>query len=120
MDKPKGIKGKETLEYIEYLEKRNSLYENSPYKQSYLALVNQLDHWNRQLVEAQIDIFAESTDKVFQRAHKFFSESKPYFEQLEYLRGLMTAEDIKKVDETRKLGKGSAAERHIFNATPKV
>ena len=115
MDKPKGIKETKALEYIEFLEKRNALYENSPYKESYLALLNQLDHWNSQLMDAEINIFGEATEKGFDRAHKFFSEQRPYFEQLEYLRGLMTAEEIKAVDETRKLKKGSAAEKYIFN-----
>lgn len=114
MEQPPNIKDKRALEYIEHLKKRNSLYENSPYKESYLALINQLDSWNNQLMEKEIDIFGESTEKGFDRAHKFFSEQKPYFEQLEYLRGLMTAEEIKAADETRKLGRNSAAEKHIF------
>lgn len=113
MEKPL-IKDKDVLKYVTYLEEKIEKYEKSPYKKSYLSLKKQVDSWNEQLTNNNIDLFGDSSEKAFDRAHKFFSEQKPYFEQMEYLRGLMTKSEVEEVD--KKLVAGSSAEAHIFKA----
>jgi len=88
----------EDLKRIKELEERLSVYERSPYKESYMALLTQINDWNEQLTENPINLFADNTSKEFDRAHKYFTEQKPYFEQLEYLRKLMNPDEIKEVD----------------------
>jgi len=110
MNKPQ-IKDKEVAKYVEYIESRLMVYEKSPYKDSYLALLNQINNWNRQLNTTPIDLFADSSQKEFDRAHKFFIEQKPYFEQLEYLRKLMTPLEQKEVAEKEKIKNLGIAEK---------
>jgi len=112
MERPISIKDKEAIKYIEYLESELQRFKSSPYKDAYLSLLNQLNNWNNQLLEKPIDLFGEATDKSFERAHKYLTEQKPYFEQLDYLRKLMTPDQVKDVD--KKIVSGSSAESHIF------
>ncbi len=97
MEKPKKIP-KDVAPYVEYLEERVKKFESSPYVTSYISLLNQIDNWNKQLSDKPIDLFAESTDKSFDRAHKYFTEQTPYFEQLAYLRKQMSPEEKVEVE----------------------
>src|SRR5690242_20194189 len=109
------IKDKSILSYIEYLEDKLSKYEKSPYVKSYLTVLGQINDWNDQLtikkvnVEGigeqtvgRVNLFAEASSKEFERAHKYFTEMKPYFEQLAYLRKLMTTEEKEEVNNNEK------------------
>ncbi len=115
MKRPASIKDKSILSYIEYLEDRLSKYEKSPYVKSYLTVLGQINDWNDQLtikkviVEGmgeqtvgKINLFADSSSKEFDRVHKYFTEMKPYFEQLAYLRKLMTTEEKEEVNSNEK------------------
>jgi len=106
MEKP-IIKDKVVQAYVDELEEKLRKYEESPYCNSYLALLYQIEAWNSQLVDTPIDLFGDRENKEFDRAHKFFTEQRPYFEQLDYLRKLMTPEtqiELQKKIKNQKLG----------------
>lgn len=113
MDKPsQKASAKELWEYVEHLEDKLKIYTESPLESSYLALRSKIIEWNDQLMNQPINLFADKDQKEFDRAHKFFSEQKPYFEQLKYLRNEMGPVKTETAD--RKLKEGSSAEKHIF------
>lgn len=109
MKRPANIKDKTVLQYVGYLEGRISKYEKSPFLKSYLTVLGQINDWNDQLTikkeettdgektHGRINLFADASSKEFERAHKYFTEMKPYFEQLEYLRKLMTTDEKEQV-----------------------
>ena len=108
MERP-PIKDKSVLAYVEYLESKFK----SPYYNSYTACKTTIDRWNAQLMKREIDIFDSENKSIFDMAHKFLTEQKPYLEQLEYLSKLITPEEVKE-GESRKIKEGSSAEKHIF------
>jgi hypothetical protein len=113
MEKPSPkASSKELCEYINYLEDELSVYKDSPYEDSYIALRTKITEWNEELRTKAISLFADKDQKEFDRAHKFFSEQKPYFEQLKYLRIEMGPQKTESAD--RKLKEGASAEKHIF------
>lgn len=89
---------------------------SSPHLETYLIVKNQMSDWNQQLiikknetvpspdgksktVKGRIDIFADSDNKDFDRAVKYFSEIVKFHEILDTLRKRMTPEEIKKSEE---------------------
>lgn len=114
MDKP-VIKDKTILAYVEEIENELKIFKESPYVNSYLALYGQIENWNQQLRDIKINLHGEATEKAFERAHKYFTEQKPYFEQLEYLRKLMTPEQQKELEEKMKTQKLGMAEQIALN-----
>lgn len=111
MDRPVNIKDKSVVLYIEYLETQLNKFTNSPYSNSYLSLLFQIENWNKQLTDKPIDLFKDKEAKEFDRAHKFFTEQKPYFEQLDYLRKLMLPEEQKEIDKKAKENNLGIAEK---------
>jgi hypothetical protein len=114
MNKPK-IKDKEVLSYVEYLESRLKLYEESPYFESYQSVRKQLDNFNHQLLINPIDLFAESTDKSFDRTKWYFDKILELNTTLDNLRKLMTPEDQAKLEESKKIEGLSVAEKLALN-----
>jgi len=102
---------KEVQEYIGYLEKNLSQFTDSPYLNSYLACWHTIENWNSQLQGKSIDIFNTEEKPKFEMAHKYLTEMKPYIEQLEYLRKLMTPEQQKELSEKIKMENVGLAEK---------
>ena len=92
MDKP-TIKDKKITEYVNFLEEKLK----SPYCKSYLAIKETIDRWNAQLKDTEINILDPEQKAVFEMAHKYMTELKPYIETLKYLEGLMTPQEKEKV-----------------------
>ena len=116
MDKPKGIKDKNALEYIEYLEAELLQYTDSPLLESYLSTLTFLNRVNRQIIANEIDIFEEKVKPKFEMAHKFLTEKQPYLEQLEYIRALMTPDKQKELKKAVSHQNLPYAERLALNA----
>lgn len=110
MERP-SIKAGPVLDYVEYLEKKIELYEKSPYSSSYLACKKTIDRWNNQLLDTEISILEAEQKPMFDMAHKYLTEQKPYIDQLEYLRGKMSPEDKKAADEIQKTENLGIAEK---------
>lgn len=109
------IKDKGALAYVEYLENRLKVYEQSPYVSSYLSLAQTIDNWNKQLFEHQINILNVEDKPKFEMAHKFLTEQKPYIEQLEYLRKLMTPEEQREIAKKKSIENVGVAEKMAMN-----
>ncbi len=110
MEKP-IIKAGPVLDYVNYLENKLGLYEKSPYSSSYLACKTTIDRWNEQLMETEISLLDSEQKPMFDMAHKYLTEQKPYIDQLEYLRGKMSPDDKKAADEIQKTQSLGIAEK---------
>lgn len=71
----------------------------SPYFEGYTTLKAQIMIWQKSIKENNIGITGNGEDKSFERAHKFLSELKPYYELIEYLKKQMTPEEVKSAEE---------------------
>lgn len=115
MDRP-VIKDQKVLQYVEELEFKLKKYEESPLIESYIACLETVNRWNRQLMETEVSLFTGTEDKSFDRAHKYLTEQRPYIEQLEYLRKLMNPEQQKEIEKMKKLdGVGMATKIALNN-----
>lgn len=110
MKKPE-IKDKEAQSYVKYLEQRIKLFEESPYFESYTSVRKQLDNFNKQLLNTPIDLFAESTDKSFDRTKWYFDKILDLNKTLDELRKMMTPEDQVRLDKEKKIEGLSVAEK---------
>ena len=99
------------LNYIASLEGELKKFKESPYVNSFLSCYRTIENWNRQLSENEIDIFNVEDKAKFDMAHKYLTEQKPYIEQLEYLRKLMTPEQQKELAEKVKYENLGMAEK---------
>lgn len=84
--------GKETQE--QELKKRLEIYETSPLKEGYLAILKQINTWNRDLSNEPTSLKYDPDNgdadmKAFDKAHKYISTIDTLYNKLEYLRGLM-------------------------------
>lgn len=125
MDKPANIKEKNVISYIEHLEGKLKIYDESPYCESYLTIFNQLKSFNAQLelgeevtfmneeglkvteTKGLVDLFAASTDKSFDRTKWYFENILELNKTLDELRKLMTPEqqaELQKKIKNQKLG----------------
>lgn len=109
------IKDKAVQEYVQQLEARLKKYEESPYFESYRSVRKQLDNFNHQLLNNPIDLFAESTDKSFDRTKWYFDKIMDLNTTLDNLRKLMTPEDEAKLQEMKKIEGLSVAEKLALN-----
>ena len=110
MEKP-YIKDKAIEAYVEFLESKIAEYEGSPYLESYRSVKKQLDNFNRQLLVNPIDLFADSTDKSFDRTKWYFDKILDLNKTLDELRKLMTPDQEKKLNEEKKIEGLSVAEK---------
>ncbi len=107
MEKP-VIKDRAALAYVEYLENKLSIFEKSPYVNTYTAIRLQVEDWNIQLREKKIDLFADKEAKEFERAFKYFMEASDVLDRLDKMRGKMTADEIKDLNKKIMLSEDSA------------
>lgn len=105
------IKDKSIASYVEQLEKKIRQYEESPYFESYKSVRKQLDNFNVQLLNTPIDLFAESTDKSFDRTKWYFDKILELNKTLDELRKLMTPEEQARLQEAKKVEGLSVAEK---------
>lgn len=110
MEKP-IIKDKAVDAYVQYLESRLKEYEGSPYLESYTSVKKQLDNFNKQLLVNPIDLFADSTDKSFDRTKWYFDKILDLNKTLDELRKLMTPDQERKLSEEKKIESLSVAEK---------
>jgi len=80
---------KEAAEFI-----RNIV--NSPFYDGYLAVKITIDNLNLELQDGAAKIITddEDNDKQFERSHKYITEMKPYYEQLQYFRSQLLPEQV--------------------------
>jgi hypothetical protein len=110
MKKP-VIKDREVLSYVEQLEHKLKFYEESPYFESYRSVRKQLDNFNEQLHITPIDLFAESTDKSFDRTKWYFDKILDLNKTLDELRKLMTPDEERRINQEKKIESLSVAEK---------
>lgn len=72
---------------------------SSPYYEGYTTVKSQVMTWQKDIQEKKITISGDEKDKKFERAHKFFSELKPYYDLLDFFRSKMTPEEVRSADE---------------------
>ena len=116
MERPLKIP-KDILPYVEEIESKLSIYENSPIVESYLTIYFQVRSFNKQLqlgkeettvgedgidVSIQsgfVDLFADKEDKSFDRTKWYFENILDLNKTLDELRKLMTPEQQKEANE---------------------
>lgn len=79
----------------ELLDQIARLFE-SPYYAPFVSLLTQKSSWNKQYQSKAMNLFDSEDKPVFEVAHKFFLEMKPYLELEEYLRQKLTPEQQEK------------------------
>lgn len=85
----KGVKNKEIVSYIEYLESQL----NTPYFNSFKSIKKIVDNGNRQIDSLTIDIFTPEGESQFKLVSKFANSIKDLFEQMEYLKSKMSPDE---------------------------
>lgn len=78
----------------------------SPYYNTYMAIRKQVDDFNRQLTNNNIDLFAEAADKSFERSFKYMKEVYDTLEVLDKIRLKMTNDEQEIVVDLKKKPKG--------------
>lgn len=111
MDRPKVIKDKSCLEYIEYLESQVKLFTESPYADSYLSIKRFIDSGNKQIGSKEIDLFTDEGQKDHKSISKFAAQLKDLFAQMEFYRAKMNPSEQRKLDEKIKEDSLGVAER---------
>lgn len=81
---------------------------SKPEYDSFVSLMVQYNNWLAQFKEKQIDLFSVEQKPIFEVAHKFFSEMKPYIDMISYLQSKLTKEEV----ETAKVA-ANAYERNL-------
>ncbi len=92
------LKEKSAIEYVDYLENELKKYTNSPYSQGYSPVKRTIDDWNEEIKQGGIKILSDDDNAKFARAHKYFTEIKPYYDILEYFRSKMSESEKEEVD----------------------
>ena len=94
-------------ENIEEIKNRLKIYEESPLKEGYLAILKQINTWNQDLTNEPTGLKYDPKNgdadmKAFDKAHKFITSVDTLYDKLEYLRGKMNPEQQKQVDTASK------------------
>ncbi len=87
-------------ENTEELKARLSVYEDSPLKEGYLAILKQINTWNQDLTNEPTGLTynpdsGDADMKAFDKAHKFITSIDTLYDKLEYLRGKMMSRSTK-------------------------
>jgi len=90
MDRPKVIKDKACLEYIEHLEAQLK----TPYAEAFLSLKRMVDKGNSQLKTTDFDVFTPDGESKFKQAAKFTSQLKDWYTEMEYFKSKMSPQEI--------------------------
>jgi hypothetical protein len=88
----------------------------SPYYDPFISLLVQKTDWNRQYREKGMNLFDSDDKPVFEVAHKFFLEMKPYLELEEYLRQKLTPEQQEKAKVAANAFERNLQRRGVLNA----
>lgn len=107
---------KDAIKRIEQLEIELAVFNNSPLKESYLSTLNFLNRINKQIIEKEIDIFADGTKDTFGMCHKFMSEKQAYINNLESMRKAMTPDQQKELAKDIEFQNLGVAERMAIKA----
>ena len=94
-------------ENIEEIKNRLKIYEESPLKEGYLAILKQINTWNQDLTNEPTGLTynpdsGDADMKAFDKAHKFITSIDTLYDKLEYLRCKMNPEQQKAVDTASK------------------
>jgi hypothetical protein len=111
MIRPKVIKEKSSLEYIEYLEAQLKMFTESPYADSYLSIKRFVDSGNKQIASKEIDLFTDEGQKDHKSISKFASQLKDLFAQMDFYRAKMNPSEQRRLDERLKENNLGVAER---------
>ena len=76
-----------------------AIYINSPYCNAYEGILKQINQCNKDMMERPAGLRDEEDAKAFERYEKYILKVDEYYEKLEYLRGKMKPEEVKKIDE---------------------
>ncbi len=98
MERPKNIKDKSVLEYIEHLEAHLEKFTKSIYCESYLSLKKIVDKGNLQIKDIEVDILTDEGEKQYKSIAKFASQLQEYGEQMEFFKSKMSPEELDKID----------------------
>lgn len=90
MDRPKIIKDKACLEYIEYLEAQLK----TPYAEAFISLKKMVDKGNEQLKEVSFSVFTDDGEKTFRQAGKFTAQLKDWYTEMEYFKSKMSPQEV--------------------------
>ncbi|MCZ2394915.1 MAG: hypothetical protein LC100_00055 [Chitinophagales bacterium] len=80
----------------------------SPYYDTYLAILEQVEDFNRQLKKNKMDLFADKEDKAFERGFKYMKEACDILSNLERLKEKMTHEEQKAISSKKSKVSGVA------------
>jgi len=80
----------------------------SPYYDTYLAILEQVEDFNRQLKKNKMDLFADKEDKAFERGFKCMKEACDILSNLERLKEKMTHEEQKAISSKKSKVSGVA------------
>jgi Zn-dependent M16 (insulinase) family peptidase len=67
-----------------------------PEYESYISLLTQYTNWTKQYQDNKINLFKADDKPIFEIAHKFFTEMKPYIDLLSLLQTKLTTEEVEK------------------------
>jgi hypothetical protein len=133
MERPTKIP-KDILPYVEEIEGKLYVYENSPIVESYVTIYNQVRSFNKQLQLGKeettisedgievfvqsgfVDLFADKEDKSFDRTKWYFENILDLNKTLDELRKLMTPEQQKEANEKVKHDNLGIAEKIALNS----
>ena len=119
MIRPKVIKEKSSLEYIEYLEAQLKMFTESPYADSYLSIKRFVDSGNKQIASKEIDLFTDEGQKDHKSISKFASQLKDLFAQMDFYRAKMNPSEQRRLDERLKESNLGVAERIALHSKHK-
>jgi len=95
MIRPKKVKDKNALKYIEHLESELKTFTENPLVESYRATYHFINKINEQIIDNKINIFDEDFKKVYDMLHKFLIDKQSLLQDLEITRKAMTPEQEK-------------------------
>lgn len=138
MKRPESkLKDKAWEEYVTKLEEELKKLKSSPYYQSYKTILGQIENWNQQLSitgeettltigytkegepikekrrKGEIDLFADKDTKDFDRAIKYFGEVFDLLEKLDKLRGKMSPDEKRALEEQAAMDGAGVIERFL-------
>jgi hypothetical protein len=105
--KEKYKKNKDVQDIFAHFE---SIFE-IPYFDGFVTTKTQILRWQEILKTQGVGLSSVSDDKSFERAHKFLTELKPYYDNLEYFKSKLTAEQVLAAEAQAKSAYEMAEER---------
>ena len=94
MIRPKVIKDKSCLEYIEYLEAQLK----TPYAEAFLSLKRMVDQGTSQIKDIKFNVFDSDGETTFKQAAKFTSQLKDWYSEMEYFKSKISPEEMVEIN----------------------